>query len=202
MIKRWIKFNESSETFTEEMAQEIIYYFSEDSKPTKEIVFKFLENDIIQNEFNFSIYETSYEEMKVYVKDLISLVQNGPVGFKDEMIEIYNQIRQERKDFPEVYEIEDIYLDLIENEDFKFYLSSGMEYGEIKRPTYVIKLNKDRCEFNDYVKYCNSINNSLQRLKSPNYNIVLSNCELSQGIRYDKSKYSDCYFKIELIIII
>ena len=31
MIKKWKIFNESIETFTEEMAQEIIYYFGENS---------------------------------------------------------------------------------------------------------------------------------------------------------------------------
>lgn len=199
MIKKWIKFNESSESFTEEMAQEIIYYFSEGSKPSKEIYSGFLRNDVIENEFEFEIYETSYDEMKNYVKNLLSLVQTGPIGFKDEMINIYNQIRQERKDFPEVYEIEDLYLNLIENDKFKFYLSSGMEYGIFERPEYKIELNKKHCTFNDYIRYCQSINNTIERLKSPNYKVVLSNCELSQGIRNDNTEYSYCSFKITLL---
>jgi hypothetical protein len=38
MIKSWHKFNESqSNKLTKEMAQEIIYYVSEDSKPTESI---------------------------------------------------------------------------------------------------------------------------------------------------------------------
>ena len=56
MIKKWIKFNESIETFTEEMAQEIIYYFGED--------FLYPDDDI-QKLFN-SLYHTHLEFITMY----------------------------------------------------------------------------------------------------------------------------------------
>ena len=131
-INNWSKFNESvSDTFTEEMAQEILYYISEDSKPSKHISDLFDQwREIIEN--NFIMYETSYEEMKEMIKKLYSLVQTEGLDFRDSMIEMYNKIREERKDFPEAYEIEDAFLDLIEGYNFNLMIYSSLSKYQIK----------------------------------------------------------------------
>jgi len=60
MLKRWDTFNESvGGKFTEEMAMEIVYYFSEDSKPTNSISDLFFNNLETENLFNF--YESGYD---------------------------------------------------------------------------------------------------------------------------------------------
>lgn len=85
MIKNWQIFNESnSNDLTKEQAQEIIYYLSEDSSPNREISEEFY------NLFgeHFVYYETGYEDMKQFVKDLLSMCR-GNQDFTDKMIQSY-----------------------------------------------------------------------------------------------------------------
>jgi len=65
MIKRWSKFNESaSDTFTEEMSQEIIYFFVGSSNNSKEMEELYRETMRFYN-LNQMIFwgEKSYDEM-------------------------------------------------------------------------------------------------------------------------------------------
>jgi hypothetical protein len=111
MIKSWQIFNEStSNELTKEQSQEIIYYFSEMSEPTQKIV-----NDFYSlrgfDDNHFSFFEISYEEMIQYTRDLQQRCK-GNEELTNKMIEIYEEIREERKIFPEAHEIESIFSDL------------------------------------------------------------------------------------------
>jgi hypothetical protein len=185
-INNWNKFNESvSDTFTEEMAQEIIYYFSEESRPSKHIgdlVYKL--GEIIES--NFIMYETSYQEMKQMIKKMYSLCQTD-VMFRDSMIEIYNEIRKERKDFPEAYEIEDAFLDLIEGHGFSFMIYSGLSKYEIKLHS---PWGDNSMKLEDFINYCNLMKNPISKLSK--YRTKLVECNF-----FDMSY---CVFKVEITI--
>ena len=170
-ISNWNKFNESvNDTFTEEMAQEILYYFSENSKPSKHIADLFDQwEEIIEN--NFIMYETSYEEMKQMIKKMYGLVQTESLDFKDSMIEIYNKIREERKDFPEAYEIEDAFLDLIEGHGFSFMIYSGLSKYEIKLHS---PWGGNSIKLEDFINYCTLIKNPISKLSK--YRTKLVEC--------------------------
>jgi hypothetical protein len=187
-ISNWNKFNESvSDTFTEEMAQEIIYYFSEESRPSKHISDLFTQCKDQWGEIIDTMYETSYEEMKEMIEKLYSLIQTGSLDFRDSMIEIYTKIREERKDFPEVYEIEDAFLDLIEGHGFTF-----MIYSDLKK--YEIKLHSpwggNSTKMEDFINYCNLVKNPISKLSK--YSTKLVECE------FINRRYSYCVFKVEI----
>jgi hypothetical protein len=130
MIKCWNRFFESNtEKFTEEMAQEIIYYFSENSEVSKgleNLFFNHPENDQADH---FVAYETGYDEYKQWINRLMGMVNTKSLTFKDDMIELYNKIREERKNFPLICEIEDELLQLIDRGyEFNFIHCSNTEY--------------------------------------------------------------------------
>jgi len=144
MVKKWTHFNESEEpvrtsgskNFSHHMAQEIIWYFSENSKVSKELERMFYEHPENDKADQFTAYETSYSEYKKWIRLLMNMVRTKSLSFKDDMIELYEKIREERKGLPEIYVIEDILLDFIENEDYSF----SMECSNTK---YLIKLYKE-----------------------------------------------------------
>jgi hypothetical protein len=188
MIRRWKSFNESTtQPFTWEMAQEILYYFSENSKPSKHIGDLFDKwGEIIEN--NFIMYETSYQEMKKMIEKMYRLCQEDE-KFKDSMIEIYNEIRKERKDFPTASEIENVFSSLIEFHDFNFMIYSGLS-------KYEIKLNgspgKNTMKLEDFINYCNLIQDPINKLNK--YKTKLVECN------FFDMRYSYCVFKVEITI--
>jgi hypothetical protein len=184
MIKKWHKFNESqSNKLTKEMAQEIIYYISEDSRPSKEIAVD-IYNTIDDND-DFVMYETGYEEMKEMIRKLLSICQNN-VELTEKMIQIYHKIRKEREIFPHAHEIEEMLLDFMDSEDFDFMIYSS-------KYKYRIKLSKwKQANLSQFIKNCQDINKSLIRLESPDYKTKLSKCE------YANFYQTSSYFEIEL----
>ena len=167
MIKTWNSFNESvSNELTKEQAQEITYYFSEDSSPDKSIT------DEFYNLFgeDFIYYETSYEEMNQFVRDLLSKC-NGNEDLTNKMVEMYNEIRKKRDIFPEMFEIEEIFADFMDLEDFTFMIHSS----DI---AYTISLSKDGVRnLDSFIKYCQDVRNYMVRLQSPDYRTKLAKCE-------------------------
>jgi hypothetical protein len=152
------------------MAQELVYYVSEDSKPTKEIA-----DDLysyIGDDDTFIMYETGYDDMKEMIKKLLSMCQNNP-ELTDKITQIYHRIREEREIFPEAYEIEEMLSDFMDFEDFDFMIYSDNH-------KYQIKLNKwSQVSLPQFIKYSEDVNRDLERLKSPDYETKLVRCEFT-----------------------
>jgi hypothetical protein len=188
MIKGWMRFNESSGNFTYEMAQEIIYYFSENSSPSKDnekMLWEHPEMGIDAD--SFVAYESGPEDYEIMIKKLIGFTNTKSLTFKDDMINLYYKIREERSAFPEICDIEDIFLDLIESNGFDFLVDTKDHY-------YNIKLNKDNCSLSDFIQYCQYLNNSIKKLETSTTTSVLQNCE-----RQDSGLYgTHVWFKILL----
>jgi len=173
MIKGWIRFNESSGNFTYEMAQEIIFYFSEDSSPNKSIEREFFEHPEMGNDADhFVAYESGYEDYQKMIKKLMGMVNTKSLTFKDDMIAIYNKIRQERSDFPEIFELEDTFLDLIESNGFDFLVYT-------KDYFYTIRLDKENCSLSEFIQYCQYLDKSIKRLETSTATPLLEKCERS-----------------------
>lgn len=187
MIKSWNIFNESvSIELTKEQAQEVIYYFSEDSSPSNSIAANFysLFGD------HFIYYEAGYEDMKQFVKDLLSKCKGNEL-ITNRVIDIYNRIRKEREIFPEAFEIEEIFADFMDLEDFTFMIySTDSEYR--------IRLSKDNVKnLDSFIKYCQDVRSYLIRLKSPDYFTKLTKCEfLNDHIHGEE--YGLVFFEIRL----
>ena len=188
MIKGWTRFNESSGNFTYEMAQEIIYYFSENSVPSKDIEKMFWEHPELEGDSDdFVSYESGREDYENMIKKLIGLTNTKSLTFKDDMINLYHKIREQRSAFPEICEIEDMFLDLIENSGFNFLVDT-------KDYSYQIRLNKDNCSLSEFIKYCQYLDRLIKELESPTIKPILSNCD-----RQDSDPYgTHVWFKILL----
>ncbi len=186
MIKGWERFNESSGAFTEEMAQEIIYYFSEDSQPNKSIEKEFWDHPEMGREAdNFVAYESGYDDYKQMIKKLMGMVNTKSLTFRDDMIEIYNKIRSEREGFPPICDIEDSFLSLIEEDLFDFVVYT-------KDYNYTINLNKEGCSLKEFIHYCQKIDIEMKRLETDKTSVVLEKCERYEGHE------EHCWFKILL----
>lgn len=185
MIKNWSKFNEStSEDFTEEMAQEILYFFGEDSQVSKDGDLNFNEIYKKYNLEHIVFYETSYDEMKEFTQYLLNKSKED-TNLKQELIELYNKIRQKMNMFPEVYQIEDMYLSIIEELNYDFYLNVNSIRKEIE-----IRLTRwNESELSEFIETCKIVEGTLKRLESDKYKTKLKSCELH-------SSYTQ--FKIEL----
>ena len=174
MIKSWNKFFESNqEEFTEEMAQEILYTFGEDSKGYNSDdpeLSDFLRSKDVWQEITF--YETGYDEMIEFTQTLLSNAEKSP-EVKSECIRIYNYIRDKNKIFPEIYHIEDLYLSLIEKYGFNFYvnINMGSDY-EIRLSTW----NKNHT-LQEFIMMCQEIERSIQRIESSKYTTKLTECK-------------------------
>jgi hypothetical protein len=193
MIKGWKIFNEStSGRFTEEMAQEIVYYFSEDSKPSKEISSIFFGNPEVNNLFNF--YESGYDEYKDATQKLYGEVNRGSLDFRDSMFKVYELIRLERKSFPTVAEIEDIFLDAIDD-GYGFIIYSNPYQYEIKFQKY-----DDTVE--NFIKYTKSFSDRAKRLNVGGLKSTLSKAERLNGFYNQPEGGKDTYEVNEFEVII
>ena len=179
MLKKWNAFNESvGGNFTYEMAQEIIFYFSESSEPNKDIEKDLWEHPEMGDDADsFVAYEAGPEDYEKMIKKLIGLVNTKSLTFKDDMIEIYLRIREERSAFPEICEIEDMFLNLIEMDKFNFLVDTR-DYS------YTIRLNKDDCSLSEFILYCQHLEKSIKRLKTSTATPLLEKCD-----RYDSGEY-------------
>ncbi len=186
MVKSWVKFNESKESLSKEMAEEIIFYFGENCYPNSEI-----ENiyDNLYKDFNlgYTLYESGYEEMKSYGQILYNRAkEDAKLGKK--LIDIYNLIRKDISIFPEFYKIEDIYLNLIEGEKFGLSIEIESEDPDPSCKLYTIVLTRYG-KLDEFIKFCNVIKSSLPRIQSNKYKTKIVECEYSIG---------NIKFKIEL----
>ena len=170
MIKKWSNFiiESNQEQLTEEMAQEIIFYFSENSRVDKELenIFYAIAAD------NYVMYETGYGEMKEYIKKLLDKAKSHE---QDNiiLIDLYHKIREVMKDFPTVSEIEDVFLDLIEVDKLNF------NYSHVRDRECTIKLYSWPQKFmlGDFIDLCKQINNRLGQLYRNTYEVKLEKCE-------------------------
>jgi hypothetical protein len=185
-ITNWEKFNESvSEEFTEEMAQEIIYSFSEGTDLSGELnrlVVSFVETvnkENIDSESHFGMYETSYGEMKVMVRKLYGFAQTESLTFREEMIQLYHEIRKVKEKFPEVYEIEDLFLTFLESNNFEFYLDYMKPYGT-STMIYQIRLRSKydaNYSMQDFHKFCDTVGSLVERFSHPSSRMLIKQCK-------------------------
>ena len=170
MISSWEKFNESNMSLTKEMVQEIIFYFGEccDHKSTDPIVIGFQN---IYHDYHLGhivMYETSYDEMMEYVSYLLNMA-NKDDNLKKELIDCYNKIRERLSEFPEVFEVEDNFLSLI---DYGFKLSILIDDDDINNINYSIKLvNYENFSLDQFFKFSREMESIMKRFNKYNPSI-------------------------------
>lgn len=204
-ITNWKKFNESvNEEFTEEMSQEILYCFSEGSHleegELNRLVISFnesLSKENINSESHFGMYETGYDEMKEMVKKLYGFVQTLSLGFKDDMINLYHEIRKVKEKFPEVYEIEDLFLTFIEGNNFQFHLDYMKAYSDSPM-IYQIRLRSSYGKLysmKDFHNFCDVVDNAVRKFSYPGCKMFTRECSY-----YYHEHNNTCSMDIDIII--
>lgn len=129
--------------------------------------------------------------MKQFVKDLLSMCR-GNQDFTDKMIQMYQKIRKEREIFPEAFEIEEIFADFMDLEDFTFMIYSTDS-------EYTIRLSKDNVKnLDSFIKYCQDVRSYLIRLKSPDYRTKLTKCEFLNDHNIHDEEYGWIFFEVRL----
>jgi hypothetical protein len=196
-ITNWKKFNESvNEEFTEEMAQEIIYCFSDGSTLSGELeslVIKFdesLNKENINSESHFMMYEPGYDEMKGMVKKLYGFVQTLNLSFKDDMINLYHEIRKVKEKFPEVFEIEDLFLTFIESNNFQFYLDYMKAYSDDGPMIYQIRLRSQWdtiYSMSDFQKLSDTVSGIVKIFSHPSSRMYVQQCKYYNYERQNKT---------------
>lgn len=188
MLKKWNTFNESTGgRFTEEMAMEIVYYFSELSQPSKSIEEVFLSNSEAENLFQF--YDSGYDEYKEATQKLYGEANKGSLEFRDNMIQVYNMIREERSAFPTVGEIEDIFLDMIDN-GYSFIIYSN-QYE------YKIKVQNNDDTLDGFLKWTKSLGERVKRLNINPLKATLSEARRLNGFYNEPQRGKDSYVSNE-----
>jgi hypothetical protein len=170
------------------MAQEIIFYFSEGSEPNKDLEKDLWEHPEMGDDADsFVAYEAGSEDYEIMIKKLIGFTNTKSLTFKDDMINLYHKIREERSAFPEICEIEDMFLDLIENSGFSFLIDT-------KEHSYKISLYKKDCTMSEFISYCQLLEKVIKRLETPTIKPVMNSCD-----RQDSDPYgTHVWFKILL----
>ena len=185
MIKKWNKFNESLGKFTYGMSQEIIHYFSENSKPSKVIAeFLLSSPDTKEREFQllFDFYDSGADEYKSSTKMLYERANSKP-ELMNHLIEVYNRIREERKDFPLISEIDDI---LVEFSDLGYSLRI-----DTRQEYYVIRVEKQYASLDDFRSFLNIVEDDIFRLQTDKISVVISKSSIDYISIWD-SYYIDC----------
>jgi hypothetical protein len=195
MLKSWSKFNEAKETITREMIQEIMYYCagSHDGEFSKYIE-DALQSTYAQYDENFweNFYEIGYSELNQLI-DKWTKIANQTKEIAEATISVYNKIRELKSKFPEIHQIEDEYLDIIEMYGFNMYIDIKEKDRHFPE-TYMIRLsNWDRhIDMDTFIKLMLIVKSSLKNLSS-----IATNCDVElYSCLYSADKYGE--FKIEL----
>lgn len=206
MLKKWEKFNESELAnefanrfakggtestnlvdFTEDMAQEIIYYFSEDSNPSSDIEMSFY--DLLGDDSDdFSQHDFEYNDYLKLIKKLMQLSNSRGSDFLKSLIVIYNRIRSARSNFPKICDIEDIFLELVDDGfGFKVFTTTF---------NYYIKLHKSNVGIDDYIKFCKIVNDRCERISFTKSRTKMISSEFNE---YGSSKWVSFTINMKLI---
>ena len=111
------------------------------------------------------MYETSYKEMMGYVRYLYDKAKIDN-GLEKSLIKLYLKIRERLSGFPEVFEIEDNFLILIDNE---FELSIVIDDKKSNDIYYSIKLTKfGNLNSDQFFKFSREMESILKRLSKYN----------------------------------
>lgn len=193
MLKKWNTFNESvGGKFTEEMAMEIVYYFSELSKPTKSIVEVLLSQPEMGDILQF--YDSDYDDYKEATRKLYGEANRGSLEFRDTLIKVYNMIREERSAFPMVSEIEDLFLGMIDD-GYSFIIYSDPYEYKIK-----VQNSDDNTTVDDFVKCMKSLGDNIKRLNVGPLKATLDKAERLNGFYDSPQSGRDRYTSNEFVI--
>jgi hypothetical protein len=197
MIQTWSKFNESNETITKEIVQEIMYYCASMDSTQYHIdeIDDKIQNSIESVDENFwgDFYEVSYSELNQIIDKWFNKCKSNP-ELTTQFLEIYSSLRKKLSNFPEMYQIEDELLDLIEIYKFNFQVNIHNDKLHPNRYYDVRLYNwQGGIDMDNYIKILTSMNGISKSIST-----ISPKCEVKfYGCQYNPDSW--CEFKIQII---
>jgi hypothetical protein len=167
MIKNWKKFNESNNSVSYETLSEVIMFRNNSYLNVNKELHKRIDhfvNDDLGESMNDLIPITPEEHRKFRLKidELIKKV-NKDSKLSNTLLSLYSEVESKMKGFPKFYELEDLFLDLIDN-------GWNISFVIIPDISFEIQISNEMSELyitcDDYINLKNNSNNIIKRLES------------------------------------
>lgn len=187
MIKSWNKYvNESSSTVNKDIIQELIFFIEAQDHNDKSDSLDKLSNNLLDMlatnyyEFIYEIfYDPDYDEIIKLVNDIYNSCLSNPELYKS-ILEHYNIIRKATSKYPELIEIEDYFLEFIDD-GYIMWFRICEEYLDV---TFRSRHWDKSVKLDEFIKLYSKVLSSMNRISKGNKEI--------RKYEYDNNSASFC----------
>jgi len=167
MIKNWKKFNESSDLISYETLSEIIMFRNNSLLSSHQNLHRsidiFIEKDLDEDCDDLTPLTTQeWRNFREKIERLVAIIKNNP-ELSNTLISLYKEVEEQMKGFPKFYELEDLFLDIMDDGwqiNFLVKVNDSLEI-EVSNEMSELIINYD-----DFVNLQIECNGKLKRMKS------------------------------------
>jgi len=182
MIKNWKNFNESNNSVSYEMLSEVIMFRNNslvDNNPKlSKSIDHFVDAELGEDIYDLCpVYVEEHRQFRTKLESLINRIKKDS-KLSNTLISLYKEVESEMMGFPKFYELEDLFLDFIdEGWIVNFTIKPKVSFEiEVTNDTSDINISYD-----DYINFQIKSNSILKRLQS-HFNV---DCDITDT-NYDK----------------
>ena len=198
MIKNWIKFNESVDSeVSYETLSEIIFYLNNSLLSVSEKLHRKIDT-FIEVDLNGDCDELTpitpeeYRQFHLKIEGFIKIIKENP-EFISKLNSLYNEVQEMMKGLPKFYELEDFFLDLIDDGWQLTFLLKPNESIDIEVSNDMSDL---QISYDDYINLQIECGKKLKRMKS-----VFSNtCEIIESDYSKRGQKNVALIKFQLSV--
>lgn len=182
MIKNWKKFNESNNSVSYEMLSEVIMFRNnshiDDIPDLNKKIDHFVNDELGEDVDDLCpVYIDEHKQFRTKLEDLINRIKKDS-KLSNTLISLYKEVESEMMGFPKFYELEDLFLEFIdEGWIVNFTIKPKMSF-EIEVTNDMSDIN---ISYDDYINFQIKSNSILKRLES-HFNV---DCDITDT-NYDK----------------
>ena len=167
MIKNWKKFNESSDLISYETLSEIIMFRNNSLLSSHQNLHRsidiFIEKDLDEDCDELTPLTTQqWRNFREKIERLVAIIKNNP-ELSNTLISLYKEVEEQMKGFPKFYELEDLFLDIMDDGwqiNFLVKVNDSLEI-EVSNEMSELIINYD-----DFINLQIECNSKLKRMKS------------------------------------
>ena len=175
MIKNWKKFNESSDLISYETLSEIIMFRNNSLLSSHQNLHRsidiFIEKDLDEDCDELTPLTTQeWRNFREKIERLVAIIKNNP-ELSNTLISLYKEVEEQMKGFPKFYELEDLFLDIMDDGwqiNFLVKVNDSLEI-EVSNEMSELTINYD-----DFINLQMECNSKLKRMKS----LFPNDCEI------------------------
>lgn len=175
MIKNWKKFNESSDLISYETLSEIIMFRNNSLLSSHQNLHRsidsFIEKDLDEDCDELTPLTTQeWRNFREKIERLVAIIKNNP-ELSNTLISLYKEVEEQMKGFPKFYELEDLFLDIMDDGWQINFLVKVNDSLEVEISNEMSELTID---YDDFVNLQIECNSKLKRMKS----LFPNDCEI------------------------